>query len=44
MFEVFIIVRIKESVGLRGILTFPLLRDAFPYRLERGIPLKEGVP
>ena len=44
MFEVFLIVRINKSVGLRGILNFPLLRDAFPYRLARGIPLKEGVP
>jgi hypothetical protein len=44
MFEVFLIVRINKSVGLRGILNFPLLRDAFPYRLVRGIPLKEGVP
>lgn len=44
MFEVLLIVRINKSVGLRGILNFRLLRDAFPYRLARGIPLKEGVP
>jgi len=44
MFEVFLIVRINKSVGLRGILNFPLLRDAFPYRIARGIPLKEGDP
>jgi hypothetical protein len=44
MFEVFLIVRINESVGLQGILNIPLLTDAFPYRLARGIPLKEGVP
>jgi len=44
MFEVLIIVRINKSVGLQGVLNFRLLRDAFPYRLARGIPLKEGVP
>jgi len=33
-----------NSVGLQGILNYPLLRDAFPYRLARAIPLKEGVP
>jgi len=44
MFEVLLIVRINKSVGLQGILNFRLLRDAFPYRLVRGIPLKEGVP
>jgi hypothetical protein len=43
MFEVFLIVRINKSVGLRGILNFPRLREVFPYRLARGIPLKEGV-
>jgi len=41
MFEV---VKINKSVGLQGIHNFPLLRDAFPYQLARGIPLKEGVP
>jgi len=41
MFEVLLIVK---SVGLRVILHFPLLREAFPYRLVRGIPVKEGVP
>jgi len=44
MFEVLLIVRITKSVGLLGILNFPLLRDVFPYRLARGITLKEGVP
>jgi len=44
MFEVLLIVIINKSVGLRGILNFRLLRDAFPYRLARGIPLKERVP
>jgi len=43
MFEVWLIVRINKSVSLRGILNFRLLRDAFPYRLARGIPVKEGV-
>jgi len=33
MFEVLLIVRINKSVGLRGILNFRLLRDAFPYWL-----------
>jgi hypothetical protein len=44
MFEVLLIVRINTSVGLQGIVIFRLLGDAFPYRLARGIPLKEGVP
>jgi hypothetical protein len=44
MFEVLIMVTINNSVGLQGILNFRLLRDAFPYRLARGIPLQEGVP
>jgi len=44
MFEVLLIVRINNSVGLEGIGNFPLLRDAFPYWLARGIPLEEGVP
>ena len=44
MFKVLPIVRINKSVGLQGILNFGLLRDAFPYRLARWIPLKEGVP
>jgi hypothetical protein len=43
MFEVLLIVRINKCVGLRGILNIRLLRDAFLYRLARGIPLKEGV-
>ena len=44
MFEVLLIVRINKSLGLQGIVNFRLLRDAFPYRLARGIALKEGVP
>jgi len=44
MFEVLSIVRINNSVGLQGIINFPLLRDAFPFRLARGIPPKKGVP
>jgi len=44
MFEVFLIVRFNKSVGLRGILHFPLLREAFSYQLARGIRLKWGVP
>jgi hypothetical protein len=43
MFEVLLIVRINKSMGLWGILNFRLRRDAFPYRLARCIPLKEGV-
>jgi len=43
MFEVLLIISINKCVGLRGILHYPLLRDAFPYRLARGIALKEGV-
>jgi hypothetical protein len=44
MLEVMAIVRINYSVGFQGILNFRLLRDAFPYHLVRGIPLKKGVP
>jgi hypothetical protein len=44
MLKVFLNVIINKSVGLRGILNFPLLRDMFPYRLARGITLKKGVP
>jgi hypothetical protein len=44
MFEVLLIVGINQSVGVGGILNFCLLRDAFPYRLVRGIPLKDGIP
>ena len=43
MFKGLLIVRINKSVGLQGILHFPLLIDAFLYRLVRGIPLREGV-
>ena len=43
IFEVLLIVRINTSVGLQGILNFHLLRHPFPYRLARGIPLKERV-
>jgi len=44
MFEVLLIVIINKCMGLQGILNFRLLRDAFPYRLARGIPRKEGDP
>jgi len=44
MFEVLLIVRINKRGDLQEILNFPLLRDAFPYWLVRGIPLEEGVP
>jgi hypothetical protein len=44
MFEVLPIVTINKTLGLQGILNFPLLGDAFPYWLAREIPLKEGVP
>jgi len=44
MFEVLLIIRINKCVGHQGILHLPLLRDAFPYRLARGFPLKEGPP
>jgi hypothetical protein len=43
MLEVLLIVRINKSLGLQGNLNIPLLRDEFPYRLVRGIPLKGGV-
>jgi len=43
MFEGLLIVRVNISVGLRGIPNFHLPRDAFPCRLARGIPLKQGV-
>jgi len=42
-FDVLLIVIINNSVGRQEILNIGLLRDAFPYRLVRGIPLKEGV-
>jgi hypothetical protein len=44
MFEVLLNVIINKIMGLWGILNFRLLRDAFPYLLARGIPLKERVP
>jgi len=44
MFEPLLIVRNNKSVGRWGILNFPLVKDAFPYWLARGILLKEGVP
>jgi hypothetical protein len=43
MFEVMLIVRNSNSMGLRGILNFRLLRDAFPDRLARGIHPKKRV-
>jgi len=44
MFQVLLFVRINKSSGRRGILNLCVVRDTFPYRLESGIPLKEGVP
>jgi hypothetical protein len=44
MFKGMLIIRINEIVGLWGFLNFPLLRDAFPCQLARGIPLKDGIP
>jgi hypothetical protein len=44
MFKVSVNVRIIKTIGLWGIVNFRMLRDAFPYRLARGNPLKEGVP
>jgi len=44
MFEVFLIIGINKSVGLRRIINFPLLRDTLLYRLARGILLQDGVP
>jgi hypothetical protein len=44
MYKVLLIVRINKCVGIQGMLSFRLLRDAFPNRLARGNPLKEGVP
>jgi len=43
MFQVVLIIRFIQCVCLRGILNITLLRNAFRYRLVRGIPLKEGV-
>jgi hypothetical protein len=43
MFEVLLIAKINQSVGLQGILNFRLPRDAVQYWLARGIPLNEGV-
>jgi hypothetical protein len=43
MLKVLLIGRINNSVGIRRILNFRMLCDAFPYRLVREIPLKEGV-
>jgi hypothetical protein len=44
MFDVLLLVKINNTVGLEGILNIPCLRDASLYRLARGIPLREGVP
>jgi hypothetical protein len=44
MLEVLPMVTFNQSVHIRGILNNWLLRDPFPYRLARGILLKEGVP
>ena len=43
MFEVLLIVRINNSMGLWGILKFRLQMDMFPYWQAIAIPLKEGV-
>jgi hypothetical protein len=43
MFEVWPIIRNNPSPCLGELLNNPLLRDLFPYRLPRGIHLKEGV-
>jgi len=40
IFEVLLIGWINNSVGRGGILNIHLLRDAFPYPLARGIPVK----
>jgi len=42
--EILAIVRMNKHVGLAGIHNYCLLRDALPYCLARGIPLKGGVP
>jgi hypothetical protein len=42
IFEFLLIITINKSMGLRGILNFHLLRDAFLYRLAREIPLKKS--
>jgi len=44
IFQVLLIVRTTTRVGLRGILNFHLLRDAYPYRLARRMPIMQGVP
>jgi hypothetical protein len=36
--------RKNKIFGLQGILSFALIRDAFPHWLPRGIPRKERVP
>jgi len=43
MFEVLLLIRIKQRVRSRWILNFDLLRDTFQYHVARGIPHKEGV-
>jgi len=44
MFEMFPIISINKSVGLRGILNSGLLSDMLPSWLARDISLKEEVP
>jgi len=34
----------QQKAGPWGILNFPVMRDVFPDRLARGIPLKQGHP
>jgi len=43
MFEFLLLIRINKSLSLGRILNVPQPRDAFPYRLARGIPPNEGV-
>jgi hypothetical protein len=44
LFKVLLIVGIHSSASLQGVINLLALRDAFPYWLARGIPLKEAVP
>jgi len=46
LYEMFEVLRFisMNSMGLWGLLSFCVLKDAFPYPLGRWIPFKEGVP
>jgi hypothetical protein len=44
MFDVLLIFRINQAIGLWEILKFHLLSDAFLYPLAREISVKLGVP